>query len=299
MKTAFKLKRPYLKGIVRSALKEDIGKGDITTELAIPIKRQVKAVLLAKEHFLLCGLEIASLAFELKDKRIKFRPLAQDGQEIKKGRIFARIEGAAVSILTAERVALNFLSFLSGIATKTRAYVEAVSPYRLKIMDTRKTIPGLRKLEKYAVRVGGGYNHRMGLDEMVLIKDNHIATLNQKAETSSKFQIINLRQTIEQIKKIKIKIEIEVKNLKEFKEAIKLKPDIIMLDNMSISDMKKAVRLRNALSAIGYRLSAKLEASGGITLKNVRKIAATGVEMISIGELTDSVDSADISLEVL
>jgi len=156
--------------LIRNALREDIGRRDITTELMIPQNKNIKAVLLAKENCLLCGLDVAKAVFKVRDKGIKFKPLVKDGQEVKKGKILARIEGRARSILTAERVVLNFLSLLCGIATKTKAYVHKVKSYRVKIMDTRKTIPGLRELEKYAVRTGGGYNHRMRLDEMGWLK---------------------------------------------------------------------------------------------------------------------------------
>lgn len=272
-----------LKNIIECALKEDIGRKDITTESVIPKNKKIKAVLLAKENCVACGINIAALAFKLKDSRIKFRPIAKDGQNIKKGRIIARIEGKARNILTTERVALNFLTLLSGVATQTRKYVKAIKPYKAKILDTRKTIPLLRELEKYAVRIGGGYNHRLSLDEMILIKDNHLKI------TNGYYSLPSVTRGYQ--------VEIEVKNLKEFKDALKLKPDIIMLDNMSINDIRRAVMIRNVFPATNRRI--KLEASGGITLKNIRQFAATGVEMISVGCLTHSLVSPDISLEVL
>jgi len=271
--------------IIKKALREDIGKRDITTAAIIPKNKYVKATLLAEENCVICGLGIAAEVFRTQDKRIKFKPRVSDGQKIKKGKIIAYISGKAQGILTAERVALNFLSLLSGVATKTRAYVDKVKPYKVKILDTRKTIPALRELEKYAVRIGGGYNHRMRLDEMILIKDNHIKV------TGSYRDLPQITGSYE--------VEIEVKNLKEFKEVLKLKPDIVMLDNMSRKDMKKAVKIRDSLLPITYHLSPKLEASGGISLKNVEKIASCGVEMISIGALTHSFASVDISLEIL
>jgi len=273
---------------LRRSLNEDIGKRDITTEIIIPPDRSVRAILLAKEDAVVCGLDIAGLVFKLKNKKIKFKPLIRDGQKIKKGEILACIKGKAKSILTAERVALNFLNLLSGIATRTRQYVDKIRPYKVKIMDTRKTIPGLRQLQKYAVRVGGGYNHRMRLDEMVLIKDNHL-------------KVSGGYQKLQKLPKVTrgYGVELEVKNLKEFKEALKLKPDIIMLDNMSVKDIKKAVNLRNyQLPITNYQLP-KLEASGRINLKNISKIASTGIDTISIGELTHSINSVDISLEIL
>jgi len=271
-----------IKHIIINALREDIGPKDVTTESLIPKNKIAQAVLIAKEKCVVCGLDIAGLVLRLKDKNIKFKPLVKDGDALYKGRILARISGKARSILTAERVALNFLSHLSGIATGTKKFINQVKPYRVKIMDTRKTTPGLRILEKYAVRIGGGYNHRLGLDEMVLIKDNH-------------FKIIGKIKNLAKFKR-KYKVEIEVKNLKEFRQALNLKPDIIMLDNMRPSDIKKAVRIRNKLT-LGS--APKLEVSGGITLNNVKKIASCGVEMISVGALTHSVDSVDISLDLI
>jgi nicotinate-nucleotide pyrophosphorylase (carboxylating) len=277
-----------LKDIVRSALKEDIGTGDITTDTLIPFNKRVKAILIARDNLVVCGLDVAKLVFKTLDKDIKFRSLVKEGDFVKANKRLAVISGKARAILACERVALNFLCLLSGVATKTKKFVQAVRPYKAKILDTRKTIPGLRLLEKYAVRIGGGYNHRFRLDEMVLVKDNHLKLVKKYR---------NLRD-LEKIGK-KYQIEIEAKDLKEFREALKLKPDIIMLDNMGIEDIKKAVKIRNyRLPITGYRLP-KLEASGRVTLKNIRKIAATGVEMISIGELTHSVNSVDISLEIL
>ncbi len=285
-------KDPQLISIIRRALKEDTGRRDVTTELLIPEDKFIRAVLLAKEDGIVCGLDIAALTFRLKDSRVKFRPLVKDSRFIRKGKVLARIQGKAGPILTAERVALNFLSLLSGIATKTKKYVEAVKPYRVKIMDTRKTIPGLRSLEKYAVRIGGGFNHRFSLEEMILVKDNHI-------------KVIGYRSLVLGIKKIRnkisaqTKIEVEVENLRDFKHMLQARPDIIMLDNMGIKDIKKAVQIRNGLSPNTYHLTPKLEASGGINLENIRKVAATGVDMISVGALTHSLRSIDISLEVI
>lgn len=273
-----------VKFTVASALKEDIGKRDITTEDSVPKNKAAKAAILAKEDFVVCGLNIASLAFRLYDKNIKFKPLLTEGAFAKKGQVIAAVSGKARSILTSERVALNLLSLLCGISTKTRLFVEAVKPHKVKIIDTRKTIPGLRILQKYAVRMGGGYNHRMRLDEMYLVKDNHLAIIRD----------------LSALKKLKrnYDLEIEVKNLKEFKDALKLSPEIIMLDNMSVGDIRKAVRIRNSLSGKSHQKTPKLEASGGITLKNVREVASCGVDMISVGALTHSVKSVDISLEI-
>ncbi|MFZ2603302.1 MAG: carboxylating nicotinate-nucleotide diphosphorylase [Candidatus Omnitrophota bacterium] len=267
-----------IKDIVAYALKEDIGSKDITTQGLIPADKFVKAQILVKEDCIVCGLRIASLAFKIIDKDIKFKILAKDGDFVKKGRVIAQVCGRARNILIAERVALNFLCLLCGISTKVKSFVNTVKPRKVKIMDTRKTIPCIRALEKYAVRIGGGFNHRMSLSDMILVKDNHLRIIGG---------IGKLKQLSH-----KHKIEIEVENLKDFLYALKLKPDIIMLDNMNIKDIRKAVLIRNSLTP-------KLEASGGIHLQNVKQFAATGVDMISIGALTHSVKSIDISLEVL
>jgi len=271
--------------IVRHALIEDIGKGDITTQLTIPKDKEINAVILAKDDCVVCGMGIAKRAFEIIDSSVKFEELVKDGQRIKKAKNLAKLTGKASSILTAERVALNLLSMLSGIATKTRDFVKLIEPYKVKITDTRKTFPGLREFQKYAVRVGGGYNHRMGLDEMILIKDNHLKV----TEGYTKLPSVPKG----------FKIEIEVQNLDEFKHALKFKPDVIMLDNMNIVDIKKAVKIRNNTLFNSHHPRTKLETSGGVDLKSVVKIASTGVDIISIGELTHSVDSVDISLEVI
>lgn len=277
--------------IVKRALREDIGRGDITTKAVLWPDLKIKAIILAKEEGILAGVDIAKLAFKSIDKRIKFIPILKDGEKIKKGSVIARIEGKASKILNIERTALNFLMHLSGVSTLTRRFVERIKPYKVKIVDTRKTLPALRILEKYAVKVGGGYNHRMGLFDQVLIKKNHINSLKRVKK-------LKLKDLIEEVKK-KVpekKIEIEVKNLREFEDALKAKPDIIMLDNMGIKDIKKTVSICK-LQTTDYK--PKLEASGGVNLENVRKIAKTGVDMISIGALTHSAKAIDMSLEVL
>lgn len=276
-----------LNRVIRGALREDIGKQDITSECLIPKKKRIKAALVVKQDCLLCGINIAAQVFKLENARIKFKPLFQDGQRIKKGTVIAKLNGPAQGILSAERVALNFLSLLCGVSTRTREFVEQVKPYQAKVMDTRKTIPGLRLLEKYAVRIGGGYNHRFSLSQMLLVKDNHL-------------KIIGGYKKLPKI--AKRKVEMEVKNLAEFKQALALQPDVIMLDNMSASNIKKAVQIvqiKNCQLPIAHRPLPRLEASGGITLKNVKIIASCGVDMISIGSLTHSINSVDISLEVL
>lgn len=268
--------------IIRESLREDIGRGDITTELIIPKNKSIRAVLLAKEPCVVCGLFIAAKAFRLLDKKIKFITNVSDGRYARKNQVLARISGNARAVLSAERVALNFLARLSGVATQTQKFVQAVKQYRVKILDTRKTTPGLRMLEKYAVRMGGGFNHRMSLDEMVMVKDNHL-------------KVTRGYQRLPEVTK-GYQVELEVNNLKQFKEAMKLRPNVIMLDNMSVKEMRKAVHIRNIQS---LRKIPRLEASGGITLRNVKKIASCGVDFISVGSLTHSANSADISLEVL
>jgi nicotinate-nucleotide pyrophosphorylase (carboxylating) len=274
-----------LRAIIKHALAEDIGRGDITTRLSIPNNVSIKAKIIAKENFLLCGIDFAKEVFRAVDSSLQFEAKIKEGKQVSNLDTLAVISGRAASILTAERVALNLLAFLSGIATKTSEFVKEIEPFKTKITDTRKTIAGLRSLQKYAVRIGSGYNHRLRLDEMVLIKDNHLKIMGGYSQ---------LRQVPKGIK-----IEIETQNLKEFIHVLSFKPDIIMLDNMHIQDIKKAVKIRNNLK-INCRscFFTQLEASGGIHLGNVKKYAATGVDIISIGELTDSVDSVDISLEV-
>ncbi|MDD5116575.1 MAG: carboxylating nicotinate-nucleotide diphosphorylase [Candidatus Omnitrophica bacterium] len=274
-----------LESIVRHALIEDIGRGDITTQLTIPKDKTIKAKITAKEDFLLCGMLVAEKVFKSVDHSVEFIQKSKEGRMVKPRKTIALVFGKASSILTAERVALNLLSLLSGIATKTRRFVEKIEPFKTKITDTRKTMPGLRELQKYAVRIGGGHNHRIRLDEMILIKDNHIKVIDGYTKLPS-------------VPK-GYKIEIEVQNLDEFKHALYFKPDIIMLDNMEIRDIKEAVKIRDNTEFRSHHAPSKLEASGGIYLDNIRDYAATGVDIISVGELTDSVKSVDISLDVL
>jgi nicotinate-nucleotide pyrophosphorylase (carboxylating) len=279
-----------MQALIREALKEDIGKEDITTGTLVP-EKNVKAVLVAKEPCVVCGLAVARMTFKLLDRRIKFKPRVHDGQKVKKGKALVFIQGPASGILRAERVALNFLSLLSGVATMTRKFMDAARPHKVRIIDTRKTLPGLRILEKYAVRIGGGYNHRFKLDEMIMVKDNHLRMIGG---------VTGLRGKWRGLRKSGKLIEIEVNNLDEFRSVLNLNPDVIMLDNMSPQQMRKAVLLRNKFRVPHHPHSKiRLEASGGVNLKNIRKVAATGVDGISIGSLTHSVDSVDISLEIV
>ena len=271
-----------LESLITEALKEDIPQRDITSENIIPEDHISKAHILAKEEGVLAGLDVALMVFQCIDPSLRFQKKFKDGDEFKKGDILAVLEGKTISILKGERVALNFLQRLSGIATLTRKFVEAVKGTSTKILDTRKTTPGLRKLEKYAVRMGGGMNHRMSLSDMVLIKDNHLAVIGGIKEA-----IERAREKVDK----EIKIEVEVKNIEELKEAIEAGADIVMLDNMNISEIKKAVKIAKG--------KVPLEVSGKVNLDNVKKIARTGVDFISIGMLTHSYKSIDISLEIV
>ncbi len=266
--------------IVDLALREDIGSGDITTNLTVDETALALGIIISKQHGVLAGNLVAELVFKTVDDDLVFEPKLEDGSELSYGAIVAQIKGKARSCLTAERVVLNFLQRLSGIATLTQQYVERVRGTGVKILDTRKTSPGMRYLEKYAVRVGGGENHRFSLDELILVKDNHIETAG------------GIANAIEMIRNsgIETKIEVETKNLTEVREALEAGVDRIMLDNMSVEIMKEAV------AVVGART--ELEASGNVSIENVRSIAKTGVDYISIGALTHSPPAIDISLEL-
>lgn len=271
--------------IVDGALAEDLGQGDVTTEALIAPGLQARASVKAKERGVLAGIEVAALVFQRVDPSLAFKSLVGDGSRVEAGDVIAVLEGTAASILKAERVALNFLQRLSGIATDTARYVEAVAGLPVRILDTRKTTPGLRVLEKYAVRVGGGHNHRKSLGDGVLIKDNHLAVLR-----SSDADIAEAIKQARQRAPHTLKIEIEVETVEEARQAIEAGADAILLDNMALDDMRQAVNL-----ARGRTLT---EASGGVTLDNVRAVAETGVDLISIGALTHSSKALDISLEL-
>jgi len=266
--------------VIRRALAEDIGPGDVTTEWIIPADQRSAAIILAKAKGVLAGLDVARDAFALVDARIEFVPLRADGELVQPRDVVARIVGPTRGILTAERVALNFLQRLSGIATLTRAFVDAVSGTRAVILDTRKTTPGLRLLEKYAVRMGGGANHRIGLYDMVLVKDNHIEAAGSITGAVARVRVQNAAGLL---------IEVEARTLDDVREAAALAVDRILLDNMTCAQMRQAVELVNG------RVS--LEASGNVTLDNVRRIAETGVDYISSGALTHSARALDLSLD--
>ena len=271
--------------VIDLALEEDTGQGDITSEALIPADLAGKASLLVKEAGILAGIEIARRVLHRVDPSLEVEIHIKDGTAIQPGDTAATITGNVISILKAERVALNFLQRLSGIASTTARYVTEASGLTTKILDTRKTTPGLRMLEKYAVRMGGGYNHRFHLGDAVLIKDNHIAALRAMG-MSLKDMIEKARQNAPK----GVTIEVEVTNTKEATEALKAGADIVMLDNMSINEMRQVVNMVSG--------QAKIEASGGITLDNVHQAAMTGVDFISIGALTHSYRALDISLEL-
>jgi len=266
--------------LIALALKEDIGSGDITTQSTIPKATIIDGVFLAKQKGIVAGLEVVQRVFALRDTKIQFHQKVPDGTNINKHAIVATVHGPAWSILSSERVALNFLQRMSGIASRTRKFVNAVKGTRAIILDTRKTAPGLRYFDKWAVRLGGGQNHRFGLFDMVLIKDNHIVSCG------------SIRRAIDAVrKKTNVPIEVEVTTTDQLKEAVDLKPDRIMLDNMNFRAIKNAVRF------VADRVP--IEVSGGINLQTVRSIAKTGVQYISIGSLTHSAKALDISLEIV
>lgn len=266
-----------IEDLVKNALIEDIHSGDITTDY-LDINNYTTAQLIAKDDGILAGINIAKLAFKTIDINTEFIIHKYDGDKICKGDKLADIKGKSNSLLKAERVGLNFLQRMSGIATMTNKYVEAIKPHKAKLLDTRKTTPLLRDLEKYAVRMGGGYNHRFGLYDMIMLKENHIRAAG------------SIREAIKAVKKhnTTYKIEVEVTNLQELEEAFNEQIDRVMLDNMSIEEMQEAVRK--------YSGKIELEASGNVTLLTIGKIAQTGVDFISSGALTHSYKSMDITL---
>lgn len=275
--------------LIQLALQEDLEKGDITTQALFAKKKIItQAQFIAKEPLVLAGIEIAKTVFKKVNPQVHFKILKKEGSRCEEGSVIAEVKGSATSILASERVALNFIQHLSGVATLTHLFVQSISGTSAKILDTRKTLPAWRSLQKYAVEIGGGVNHRFGLYDAYLIKDNHLAlygSVSQAIAAARKHR-----------GKKKVKIEIEVDNLDQFEEAIAAKPDIILLDNMPLEDMHLAV-LRN--HKLPFQDRAKLEASGNVNINNVRAIAQTGVDYISIGALTHSVSAMDISLDFL
>jgi nicotinate-nucleotide pyrophosphorylase (carboxylating) len=268
---------------IQGWLDEDIGFGDVTTLATVPENVEGKGILYVKESGVIAGLEVAERVFRMLDPTLHYHQKASDGGYLEKGTVIAEVEGKVQSILTGERLALNLLQHLSGIATMTRRFVDEArkGSEKVRVVDTRKTTPGLRMLEKYAVVVGGGHNHRLGLFDAVLIKDNHI-----KGAGGVKEAILQARANVPHT----TKIEVEVETLEQLEEALAVKPDIIMLDNMDLTTMKEAVQSVNG--------AAMIEASGGVNLQTIASIASTGVDIISVGSLTHSVTALDISLDL-
>jgi nicotinate-nucleotide pyrophosphorylase (carboxylating) len=279
------MKIPHsVREIIRIALEEDIGNGDITTAFLIPEDSESRALIIAKDNFIVAGIPFIKEVFGFFDREVRFNVFIHDSSKVMKGDVIAEVSGKTRVLLSGERVSLNLLQRLSGIATLTNMFVEKVRGLHAKIVDTRKTTPGLRFMEKYAVRAGGGNNHRFGLFDGILIKDNHIeavGSITGAAPQQSEGHHL-------------AKIEVEVENLKDLKEAIEGGADIVMLDNMSVKDMKEAVNI--------VRSSKKdviLEASGNVSLENVKEVAETGVDLISIGALTHSATAVDISMKIV
>ncbi len=273
--------------LVAWALEEDVGPGDLTSLAVIPETLPGKAVFVARAPGVVAGLPAAELVFAALDARVAFLPLVADGSPVRHGTRLAETSGPMRAILSGERTALNFLQHLSGVATQTRRFADAVAGLTCRVLDTRKTLPGWRLLEKYAVRQGGGHNHRMGLYDGVLIKDNHLAALGM-----GKKQIRQAVEAAQAQTKAGVPLEVEVDDLDELDEALRLAPDVVLLDNMSPDLLREAVRRRDAVAP-----NVLLEASGGVTLATVRAVAETGVDRVSVGALTHSATALDIALD--
>ena len=277
----------YIYEAVERALLEDLGRGDITSRSTIRTTARGAGSFLAKQDLVLAGIEVADAVFSWFDIETQIQSMANDGDDIKAGKVFARVAGEAQTLLAAERTALNFLQHLSGIATKTKLFVDAIAGTDAQIVDTRKTVPGLRMLAKYAVTCGGGRNHRLGLDDGVLIKDNHIALAGSLDEA-----VRRAREAVGHLHKI----EVETASLEQVKQALQANADIIMLDNMTPAQVSECVAVVKASASEDRR--ALTEASGGITLDNVRAYAEAGVDLISIGAITHSAPAVDISFKI-
>jgi len=275
---------PELSRLIRRALAEDVGRGDATTLATVPARARARARLVAREPMVLAGLPLAAQVFLQLDPQLDLEALAEDGQQVRGGQVLLRIAGAARALLTGERTALNLVQRLSGVATLTAAYVAAVAGTRARILDTRKTTPGLRRLEKYAVSCGGGRNHRSGLFDRILIKDNHLAALRHAQPNPIAAAVRRARQRYPFLK-----IEVEADNLRQVAQAVAAGADIVLLDNMPLAT------LRAAVARVAGR--ARTEASGGITLHTVRAVAETGVDDISVGALTHSARAMDLALD--
>lgn len=279
-----KLEAVEIRRAVASALAEDIGSGDVTSLATLPATATITVVMRAREPLAVAGLALAESAFQQLSSAIRVRRIARDGQQVKANGVLLKISGPARAILSAERVALNFVQRLSGVATLTAQYVAAVRGTKARILDTRKTTPGWRRFEKYAVACGGGRNHRLGLFDLVLIKDNHLAALRDAKPNAVAAAVQRARRKFP-----KLKVEVEADSLGQVRQAVAAGADIILLDNMTPAQLRQAVQL------VGRR--AKTEASGGVNLKTVRAIAQSGVDFISVGALTHSARAVDIGLD--
>jgi len=279
-----KLSSQEIERAVSAALTEDIGSGDVTSLATVPATANFTVVMRAREPMVVAGLAFAETAFRSLSSRVRIKRLTRDGLSLKAGAALLQITGPARAILSAERVALNFVQRLSGVATLTAQYVAAIKGTRARILDTRKTTPGWRRFEKYAVACGGGRNHRVGLFDMVLIKDNHLAALRDAKPNEVVAAVSRAREKFP-----RLKIEVEADTLQQVKQAVDAGADVILLDNMSLATLRRAVKL------VGGR--AKTEASGGVNLKTVRAISQTGVDFISVGALTHSARAVDIGLD--
>lgn len=273
-----------IRNAVRAALAEDIGKGDATTLATVPVNLTARAVMRAREPLVAAGMDFAEIAFRELSPKIKIKRMARDGQRLSAGKTLLNISGPSRAILSAERVALNFVQRLSGVATLTAQFVDAIKGTKARILDTRKTTPGWRRFEKYAVACGGGKNHRIGLFDMILIKDNHLAALRNEKPNAIAAAIARARKRFP-----KLKIEVEADTLKQAAQAVVAGADIILLDNMTTVQLRQAVRMA--------RDRAETEASGGVNLKNVHAIAQTGVDFVSVGALTHSARAVDVGLD--
>jgi len=279
----------WLDDLILQALKEDAPHGDITTEAIVHEDATGKAIIVAKQEGVICGLPIAAKVFRLLDSGVVFEARVQEGERVSAGQILAEVKGKLRALLMGERTALNFLQRLSGIATLTRQFVEKVAPYSVKIADTRKTTPLMRALEKYAVRCGGGINHRFSLSDGVLIKDNHI-----RAAGNLKEAVKRIKERIHHL----LRIEVEVHSLDQVREALECEVDAILLDNFSIDEIRQAVQIVRNWCQQNSKSKPLIEVSGGVTLDNVEAIAQTGIDLISVGALTHSAPALDISMEI-
>lgn len=279
------MNKTSIKHIICTALKEDLPQGDITTDAIVPLKSRSRAIIFVKENAVLSGLPLAQQIFKHLDRNIHLRAHVKEGDVIQKNTVVLTLEGRTRAILTGERTSLNFLSYLSAVATQTRKFVDQVRPYKAQILDTRKTTPTLRFLERYAVRTGGGVNHRDNLSQTIMVKDNHWMASDERS----------MADMINKIKRRhKVPVIVEVDNLKQLQEILNTKADVVLLDNMSPALVRQAIAMRKKSQS-----SVLFEVSGSINIGNVREYAKTGVERISVGALTHSRRSIDFSLEII